>query len=224
MSGRMNWDRVRKENLVHLHGSEWVSPVANASLANDKNRKNKKRDSRLRKSVPPAARMVGCTCGKTIGFTGAHKKRCPLCRTQVSIASAKQVAVIGRSDEARPAVERASAKMPQLAIGVSAKNLEMRLECPKCEFSLPASKIKQHCIQKHSYTDALWKKFMQRQTSQTVVDLLENRRSPEGSSIGKRAKSVYKLFAKHRQSVELANKLGVHFVSGGRADSNPRRH
>jgi len=105
MSGRMNWDRVRKENLVHLHGSEWVSPVANASLANDKKKTNKKKRLRLRKSVPPAALMVGCTCGKTIGFMGAHKKRCPLCRTQVLIASAKQVAVIGRSDEGGPARE-----------------------------------------------------------------------------------------------------------------------
>jgi hypothetical protein len=27
MSGKMNWDRVRKENLVFKHGAEWISPM-----------------------------------------------------------------------------------------------------------------------------------------------------------------------------------------------------
>jgi hypothetical protein len=31
MSGKMDWDRVRKEGLARLHGSEWVNPFADSS-------------------------------------------------------------------------------------------------------------------------------------------------------------------------------------------------
>src|ERR1700733_4246534 len=68
VTGRMNWDRVRMENLAHLHGSEWVSPFANASRAHNKKRKNKKKGARRKKLVPLATQMVGCTCGKAIRF------------------------------------------------------------------------------------------------------------------------------------------------------------
>ena len=105
MSGRMNWDRVRVETLAHVHGSEWISPFADATLAHNKKR-SKKKQTRCKKIVPLAARMVGCTCGKAIGFIGLHKKRCPLCRPQVSMALAKHVAVVAHSDEVRHPVER----------------------------------------------------------------------------------------------------------------------
>lgn len=92
MSGRMNWDRVRTENLSLLHGSEWVKPaddtllgLAGKSAGNSKDKQKKrlrsglKRKSRgLPKAVPFAKKMAGCTCGKSIGFTGQHKKACPL--------------------------------------------------------------------------------------------------------------------------------------------------
>src|SRR4051794_10083836 len=98
MGGRMNWDRVRKENLARLHGSDWVevdpllvsattfvgTPTANSpsSNSNRKSKKNKKRKLRRRKMILPfAARMVGCTCGKSTEFAGLNKKRCPLCGT-----------------------------------------------------------------------------------------------------------------------------------------------
>jgi len=29
MSGKMDWDRVRKENLSFMHGSEWLAPSDN---------------------------------------------------------------------------------------------------------------------------------------------------------------------------------------------------
>jgi hypothetical protein len=99
MGGKMNWDRVRKENLARLHGSDWVeidpllagtattftgpptfapSPLVNKR--NRKSKKNKKNKSRRPKAILPlAARMLGCTCGKPTGFIGLHKKRCPLC-------------------------------------------------------------------------------------------------------------------------------------------------
>jgi hypothetical protein len=62
MGRKMNWDRVRKENLVFKHGSASVD----AGKVTD----------------PPSRRkfrsLPGCTCGKEIGFVGAHKKRCAL--------------------------------------------------------------------------------------------------------------------------------------------------
>jgi hypothetical protein len=136
--------------------------------------------------------------------------------------SSERVAAVAHSDEARPAVERVSAEMPKLT--VSTPSLEMRLECPKCESSLPASKIKQHCFEKHGYTDSLWRKFVQRQTSQTVVDLLENRPSPKGSSIKRKAKSIYKLFSKHRQPAPRGVVRRPHSKARGRPglDSRPR--
>jgi hypothetical protein len=135
MSGRMNWDRVRKQNLVHLHGSEranpstvigesiptsqhcaseekfpmsrgvncdWVCPECHTTLAGPsvpqpealqrllKHQQDRHcrttGQSTLRIERPSAAPMAGCTCGKSIGFTGLHKKRCPLCQPQPCVA------------------------------------------------------------------------------------------------------------------------------------------
>lgn len=102
VSGRLNWERVRKENLSRLHGSEWVKPSDDTLLSlawksnengKGKQKKNKKKklgwglkgkSRRLPKVVPLAKRMVGCTCGKAIGFTGQHKKSCPLRKPEAS--------------------------------------------------------------------------------------------------------------------------------------------
>lgn len=102
MSGRMNWDRVRKESLSHLHGSEWVKPSDDTLLGigwkeNDKKKVTRKKNKRKkiksgltrtitqsRSVVPLTARMVGCTCGKSTGFTGQHKKSCPLRKPETS--------------------------------------------------------------------------------------------------------------------------------------------
>jgi hypothetical protein len=89
MSGRMNWDRVRKDTLSLLHGSEWVNPFADSR---PKKNKKKKKNTRRSKVIPLNARMDGCTCGKPIGFTGQHKKRCPLCQRESSIATRSGIA------------------------------------------------------------------------------------------------------------------------------------
>jgi hypothetical protein len=93
VSGRMDWDRVRVEDLSRRHGSEWLSfadsehSFADLSLESRKSAKSRKNKKKGRRTVVPvAARMVGCSCGKPVGFTGQHKKRCPLCRVQASIA------------------------------------------------------------------------------------------------------------------------------------------
>jgi hypothetical protein len=61
MSGKLNWDRVKKENLARAHGSERIDdlPIPRSLLT-----------------------MPNCTCKKPIGFTGAHKKDCPLSRRE----------------------------------------------------------------------------------------------------------------------------------------------
>ncbi len=57
MSGKLNWDRVNKENLARTRGSQRIDdlPVPKSLLV-----------------------MPKCTCRKPIGFTGTHKKDCPL--------------------------------------------------------------------------------------------------------------------------------------------------
>ena len=73
MSGKMNWDRVRKEDRIYRRGSEWAESSAPVSQP--------------RKRFGPTGvisqgpRMPGCSCGKPFGFKGAHKKRCALYRS-----------------------------------------------------------------------------------------------------------------------------------------------
>lgn len=78
MSGKMDWDRVRKETLARSHGSEWVRTGSRAL----KPKRKKKTKIRRKSVVGQARRMPGCTCGKMVGFKGEHKKRCPLRRPQ----------------------------------------------------------------------------------------------------------------------------------------------
>ena len=66
MSGKMNWDRVRKENLAYQHGSEWVREEVDPESVK----------SPVKRVVSSGPVMPGCTCGKRVGFTGQHKSRC----------------------------------------------------------------------------------------------------------------------------------------------------
>lgn len=56
MSGKFNWDRVNKENLARTRGSQRIDDLP----------------------VPKSLLMPKCTCKKRSGFTGTHKKNCPL--------------------------------------------------------------------------------------------------------------------------------------------------
>lgn len=92
MTGKMNWERVRVEELSHRHGSEWV-PFADSehppidlpfeSGRTEESTKNRRKASR--KALTLATPMGGCSCGKPIGFKGQHKKRCPSCGVEPSI-------------------------------------------------------------------------------------------------------------------------------------------
>ena len=82
MSGKMNWDRVRKENLVRSHGSAWTPSVLELDRWKSKKKARKKNKSRKRKAHLPGPRMPGCTCAKPAGFSGLHKKQCPLSKPQ----------------------------------------------------------------------------------------------------------------------------------------------
>lgn len=43
MGGRMNWDRVRKENLSRARGAEWDDPFENSQVVSQKLVTKKKR-------------------------------------------------------------------------------------------------------------------------------------------------------------------------------------
>ena len=122
MSGRMNWDRVRKDTLSRHHGSEWVNPFAELSSYSrpkKKNKKNKKKGKNNRqvlvaastpketpqgKLLSPGTPIVGCTCGKTIEFTGLHKKECALIRFQASLPHKALVKTEGECEVVRATV------------------------------------------------------------------------------------------------------------------------
>ena len=97
MTGKMNWERVRVEELSRRHGSEWV-PFADsehppidfpfARIPSKGSTRSKQKRHRI--AVQRATPMVGCRCGKPIGFQGQHKKRCPLCRVQASITISRK--------------------------------------------------------------------------------------------------------------------------------------
>ena len=72
MCAKMNWDRVRRENRVFQHGSAWIETGKVTDPPRSKPRARSKTSIQL---GPP---MLGCICGKTVGFTGAHKKQCLL--------------------------------------------------------------------------------------------------------------------------------------------------
>ena len=90
MTGKMNWDRVRVEDLSLRHGSEWVPfsdsehPLADLPFESKETEKSTK-NKRHWMAVAPAPSMVGCSCGKPVGFKGQHKKRCSLCRVEAAI-------------------------------------------------------------------------------------------------------------------------------------------
>jgi hypothetical protein len=59
MTQKLNWWRVEKEQLARERGSERIGDLHPA---------------------PNLPKFDGCTCGKPMGFTGEHRKSCPLKR------------------------------------------------------------------------------------------------------------------------------------------------
>ena len=77
MSAKMNWDRVRKESQARRSGSAWIGSDASSPTEGKETKSSRKRASAgSRSSVLP--KISGCICGKVLGFTGSHKKKCPL--------------------------------------------------------------------------------------------------------------------------------------------------
>jgi len=88
MGGKMNWDRVQKENLSMRNGSAWIGSDA-VELAPG-TQTQPYQNERLG--------ISGCVCGKTVGFKGAHKKRCPLVsRSANSLSSLRPDEVIAHA-------------------------------------------------------------------------------------------------------------------------------
>jgi hypothetical protein len=81
MSAKMNWDRVRKETQTRRSGSEWISadPVG---ATPGKEIKSPRQRQYVQTGQPSGrSRMLGCTCGKAVGFRESHKKRCSLSKS-----------------------------------------------------------------------------------------------------------------------------------------------
>jgi hypothetical protein len=77
MSAKMNWDRVRKESQARRSGSAWIGSDAVGPTAGEETKSSRRRESSgSQSSLRP--KISGCICGKVIGFTGSHKKKCPL--------------------------------------------------------------------------------------------------------------------------------------------------
>ena len=103
MGGKMNWDHVRKENLVQSHGSAWVPSVVELDRWNRKKKQQgriRKRKVRVLRRVLGHRMMPGCLCRKPIGFTGQHKARCPLRNTQADLHPTKTNATVVSSKAA----------------------------------------------------------------------------------------------------------------------------
>lgn len=57
----------------------------------------------------------------------------------------------------------------------------MRHACPECKVSFKVSILKQHCFNRHSYTQAKWQRFLRRLRSQSLINVLDCRaRGPSG--------------------------------------------
>jgi hypothetical protein len=72
---KMDWWRVRLENLARRSGSEWIGSNGTGTGSSSEARLTGKAASR---GSMRAARMPGCTCGKAVGFAQQHKKKCAL--------------------------------------------------------------------------------------------------------------------------------------------------
>ena len=88
MSGKMDWDRVRRENRALLHGSEHLdaeSQVVTSTgklVSPTKSGKKFKVKQKMRVISHNLPLIPGCSCGKPVGFRGQHKAKCPLSITQ----------------------------------------------------------------------------------------------------------------------------------------------
>jgi len=78
---RMNWDRVRKENQARRSGSEWIASDGPGLGPTAESKPPSIRKAGFARS--PLGRMPGCTCKKTVGYAGEHKKICPLRKSHV---------------------------------------------------------------------------------------------------------------------------------------------
>jgi hypothetical protein len=58
----------------------------------------------------------------------------------------------------------------------------MRLRCLTCKKLFRIETLKQHCFDKHRYTQQQWRHFIRRQRSQIMADLLENRSNERNES------------------------------------------
>ena len=75
MARRMNWDRVRMENRSIRQGSELVGSE-NTGVETDG-------IPSVPQKQPRIAPMPPCSCGKPVGFRGAHKQDCKLRKGRV---------------------------------------------------------------------------------------------------------------------------------------------
>src|SRR5579859_4553013 len=78
MTGKMNWDRVRKEAQSAHSGTDWIGSDAVGPRPGHSAKPSSKGKAAKKRQAPGRMRMPGCMCGKVIGFEGPHKQKCPL--------------------------------------------------------------------------------------------------------------------------------------------------
>ena len=78
MTGKMNWDRVRKENQSMRFGLDWIGSDAVGPRPGNTCKPSPKGKAAEKRQAQSRVRMPGCMCGKAIGFDGLHKQKCPL--------------------------------------------------------------------------------------------------------------------------------------------------
>jgi hypothetical protein len=81
MAGKMNWDRVRKENQSRRYGSEWIGSDAVGLIPGAEAKPSPKKKVASRRTPLDRVLMPGCTCRKKVGFGGLHKKSCPVSKS-----------------------------------------------------------------------------------------------------------------------------------------------
>jgi hypothetical protein len=66
MSGKLNYDRGRMQDLSHKHGTDYMDMEP------------ERPPNPYRNDLLGGATIPGCTCGKRVGFSTLHGKSCPL--------------------------------------------------------------------------------------------------------------------------------------------------
>jgi len=112
----MNWDRVRKETQIKRYGAEWlgedpwvptIGPNENAPVGDlIRNTSKSASHAGTLSGSRPLNRIDACTCKKAVGFSGQHKKSCPLHRGTLHRVARQKGLTAASIEEHTPRIKR----------------------------------------------------------------------------------------------------------------------